>query len=147
LSVVTMTFAAYASDRSDGHARKQLARQAAEEASWRQQPFNPQLLGGQQRGQPSSGSTSGPNAGQPAKYVEFCANCHGLRGEGGRQGVFTFPPLLDVAAKPRRTATDIVALLKNPAAFGLQPPMRSFADKLSDAEMKEIAEWVVQLKR
>ena len=146
LSVVTMTFAAYASDRTDGHARKQLARQATEEATWRQQPFNAQLLGGQQR-EPSSGSTSVPGAGQPAKYVEFCANCHGLRGEGGRQGVFTFPPLLDVVAKPRRTVTDIVELLKDPAAFGLQPPMRSFADKLSEAEMKEIAEWVVQLKR
>jgi len=37
--------------------------------------------------------------------------------------------------------------LHDPAAYGLQPPMRSFSDKLSEAEMKEIAEWVVQLKR
>ena len=81
------------------------------------------------------------------KYIQYCANCHGLRGEGGRQGAFTFPPLLDVAAKPRRTVSDIVALLKDPAAYGLQPPMRSFSDKLSEAEMKEIAELVVRLKQ
>jgi hypothetical protein len=54
--------------------------------------------------------------------------------------------LLDVAAKPRRTVSDIVELLKDPAAYGLKPPMRSFSDKLSEAEMKEIAEWVVTLK-
>jgi hypothetical protein len=58
----------------------------------------------------------------------------------------TFPPLLDVSAKPQRTVSDIVGLLKDPAAYGLQPPMRSFSDKMSEAEMREIAEFVVRLK-
>jgi len=42
---------------------------------------------------------------------------------------------------------DIVSLLKDPTAYGLQPPMRSFSDKLTEEQMREIAEWIVKLKR
>jgi len=140
--VLIMTIAAYASDRNEQHTREQLARQAADEVKWRQESFNPQLLSFPQHGQSKSGTSSGP----PLKYVQFCANCHGSRGEGAQQGPLRFPPLLDVAAKPQRTVNDIVGLLKDPAAYGLKPPMRSFAGKLSEAEMKEIAEWVLRLK-
>ena len=76
-----------------------------------------------------------------------CVNCHGAHGEGGQQGPLRFPPLLDVSAKPRRTVDDIVGLLKDPPAYGLQPPMRSFSDKLTEQQMREIGEWVVKLKR
>jgi len=55
--------------------------------------------------------------------------------------------LLDVAAKPRRSVDDIVSLLKDPAAYDLQPPMRSFRDKLTEPQMREIAEWIVKLKK
>lgn len=143
LLIIAMTFLAYMSDRTDKHTRDQLARQATAEAAWRNEPFTTQTLNSQPREAANAGSAGGP----PAKYVEFCANCHGLKGEGGQQGAFTFPPLQDVSAKPRRTTTDIVALLRDPTAYGLQPPMRSFSDKLSDADMKEIAQWVSQLKR
>ena len=143
LLIITMTIAAYASDRSDQHTRDQLAQQAAEESTWLQQPFNAQLLQSAQRAHANSTASDGSS---PLKFIQYCANCHGLRGEGARQGVLTFPPLLNVAAKPRRTVNDIVELLKDPAAYGLQPPMRSFSDKLSEAEMKEIAEFVVRLK-
>lgn len=133
LLIVIMTIAAY---RTDQHTREQLARQAAAETAWRREPFNAQLLQSPQRvvGDP------------PAQYIQYCANCHGAKGEGAQQGPLKFPPLLNVAAKPRRTVTDIVALLKDPTVYGLQPPMRSFSDKLSEAEMKEIAEFVVRLK-
>lgn len=80
-------------------------------------------------------------------YQKFCVSCHGAHGEGAQQGPLRFPPLLDVAAKPRRTVDDIVSLLKDPAAYGLEPPMRSFSDKLTDEQMREIGEWVVKLKR
>jgi len=80
-------------------------------------------------------------------YVKFCADCHGPHGEGARRNNLTFPPLLDVPAKPRRTVEDIVGLLKDPPAYGLQPPMRSFSDKLSEEQMREIAQWIVNLKR
>jgi ubiquinol-cytochrome c reductase cytochrome b subunit len=141
LSVTIMTLAAHLSDRATG-TREQLAKQAAQEAAWRNEPFTAKVL--QSAPQPSQTSTlNGP----PVKYVKFCANCHGARGEGAQQGPLRFPPLLDVAAKPRRTVDDIVGLLKDPPAYGLQPPMRSFSDKLTEQEMKEIAAFVVQLKK
>lgn len=140
-SVLAMTITAYVSDRRDPHARAQLARQATEEATWRNEPFNPQLLQAPQRESTNSASAA------PVMYMKFCVNCHGPNGEGAQQGTLRFPPLLDVAAKPRRTVEDIVNLLKDPAAYGLEPPMRSFNDKLTDQQMREIATWVVQLKR
>lgn len=142
-SVLTMTIVAYLSDRRDPHTREQLARQATQESAWRSEPFNPQLLQSSRRESQSANSTGGP----PAMYQKFCVNCHGPRGEGAQQGTLRFPPLLDVAAKPRRTVEDIVSLLKDPTAYGLQLPMRSFNDKLTEQQMHEIAAWVVQLKR
>ncbi|HKS10158.1 MAG TPA: cytochrome b N-terminal domain-containing protein [Pyrinomonadaceae bacterium] len=138
--IVTMTIVSYVSDRSNSHTREQLARQTAEEAKWRSEPFNPQLLQASQR---ESQTTSAA----PVMYTKFCVNCHGPHGEGAQQGTLRFPPLLDVAAKPRRTTEDIVSLLKDPTAYGLEPPMRSFKDKLTEEQMREIAAWVVQLKR
>jgi ubiquinol-cytochrome c reductase cytochrome b subunit len=140
-SIVTMTIVAYVSDRRDSHTREQLAKQASQESTWRSEPFVPQML--QQRESQTTSSTSGA----PVMYMKFCVNCHGPHGEGAQQGTLRFPPLLDVAAKPRRTTEDIVSLLKDPPAYGLQPPMRSFNDKLTDQQMREIAAWVVQLTR
>jgi mono/diheme cytochrome c family protein len=86
-------------------------------------------------------------SGPPLLYVKFCEQCHGPHGEGGRQGRLSFPPLLGVAAKPRRTVDDIVGVLKDPPAYGLEPPMRSFSDKLTEPQMREIAEWIVKLQK
>jgi ubiquinol-cytochrome c reductase cytochrome b subunit len=141
--ILTMTLASYVSDRRDPRTREQLARQAAQESNWRGQPFNPQLLQSGPSQSPAATAAGGP----PVMYLKFCVNCHGPHGEGAQQGTARFPPLLDVAAKPRRTPDDIVALLKDPAAYDLQPPMRSFKDKLTEDQMREIASWVVQLKR
>jgi hypothetical protein len=41
---------------------------------------------------------------------------------------------------------DIIALLNDPIAYGLEPPMRSFANKLTEDQKQEIAEWIVKLK-
>ena len=142
LWAVTMTVAAKLSDRRDTHASEQLARQAAQESQWRSEPFNPV------RRQSSMAQTQGANSGGPPElYRKFCADCHGPHGEGARRGNVTFPPLLDVPVKPRRTVEDIVSILKDPPAYGLQPPMRSFADKLTEQQMREIAQWVETLKR
>jgi cytochrome c553 len=135
-----MTTAAYLSDHRDQHTREQLSKQAAEEEAWRHKPFEPARL--------TLAATSASAAGgPPSTYIEFCANCHGKNGEGARQGRFNFPPLLDVPTKPRRTVDDIVALLKDPTAYDLQPPMKSFSNKLNEQQMREIAEWIVKLKR
>ena len=142
LLVTTMTIAAHLSDRRDPRAREQLARQATQESAWRSEPFDPQSLQ-----QPPEAQAANSTSNAPVMYQKFCVNCHGPHGEGAQQGTLRFPPLLDVAAKPRRTAEDIVNLLKDPAAYGLEPPMRSFNEKLTEDQMREIAAWVVQLKR
>jgi ubiquinol-cytochrome c reductase cytochrome b subunit len=140
--VATMTVAAHLSDRRDARTREQLARQAQQEANWRGEPFTPVKL------QSSVAATQSSSSGEPpVLYVKFCADCHGPHGEGARRGNLNFPPLLDVSAKPRRTVEDIVALLKDPTAYGLQPPMRTFNDKLSEQQMREIAQWLARLKR
>ncbi|HEY0367890.1 MAG TPA: cytochrome b N-terminal domain-containing protein [Pyrinomonadaceae bacterium] len=140
--VVIMTTASYLSDRRDPRAAQQLSRQAAQEQAWRRQPFQPATI------TLAATATSGASAsGPPEMYTKFCANCHGAHGEGAQQGPLRFPPLLDVPTKPRRSVDDIVALLKDPTAYGLEPPMRSFSNKLTEEQMREIAEWIVKLKR
>jgi ubiquinol-cytochrome c reductase cytochrome b subunit len=136
-----MTTASYISDRRDQQTWKQLSRQAAQEEVARREPFKPVSI--------KLAAGVGPEVGPgepPVMYVKFCVNCHGQHGEGARQGRLIFPPLLNVSSKPRRTVDDIVGLLKDPAAYGLQPPMRSFSDKLTDEQMREIGAWVVKLK-
>lgn len=144
LIVFSMTAASYLSDRRDLRTRQQLSRQAAQEEALRREPFTPASLGLLEAGglSPQSSTQGGP----PVLYIKFCVNCHGQHGEGARQGPLRFPPLIGVSAKPRRTVSDIVALLNDPTAYGLEPPMRSFSSKLTEAEMKEIAEWIVRLR-
>jgi len=138
--VVIMTTVSYFSDRRDPRTAQQFARQAAAEEAWRRQPFNPATI-------TLAATTTNATGGAPDMYTKFCANCHGTHGQGAQQGPLKFPPLLDVSAKPRRSVDDIVALLKDPTAYGLQPPMRSFADKLREEQMREIAEWIVKLRQ
>jgi len=142
LVISVMTVASYLGDRRDPQTARQLARQAAQEDVWRREPFRPATMSLATTSVTPQSAAGGP----PVLYQKFCVNCHGAKGEGARQGRLTFPPLLGVAAKPRRTTEDIVGLLKDPAAYGLQPPMRSFSDKLTEDQMREIAQWIVQLK-
>ena len=138
--VCGMTAAAYLSDRGDQQTRTQLSKQAAAEEAARREPFKPALI------TVATSATADANAGEPpVMYRKWCMQCHGESGEGGRQGPFRFPPLRNVSSKPRRTVDDIVGLLKDPLAYDLKPPMTSFAGKLSDQHMREIAEWVVKL--
>jgi len=138
--VLVMTTVSYTKDRRNPETAKQLLLQAAQEETARREPFKAVALGVSMVSQPES-------SGAPVLYMKFCANCHGPNGEGARQGRLNFPPLQGVAAKPRRTVDDIVGLLKDPAAYDLQPPMRSFSDKLTEPQMREIAEWIVKLKK
>ena len=135
--VVAMTTAAYFDDRNN----PQVARQAEAERLWRQEPFKPALIT-----LAAESKANAPANAAPDMYIKFCAQCHGRSGEGARLGPAQFPPLLGVGAKPQRTADDIVGLLKDPKAFGLEPPMVSFNEKLSEEQMREIAAWVVKLR-
>jgi ubiquinol-cytochrome c reductase cytochrome b subunit len=143
LLISVMTVASYLGDHRDPQTARQLARQSAQEQVWRQQPFTPVTMSLASAAASPQSVAGGP----PVMYMKFCVNCHGATGEGGRQGRLTFPPLLGVAAKPQRTVEDIVRLLKDPQAYGLQPPMRSFSDKLTDDQMREIAQWIVKLEK
>jgi ubiquinol-cytochrome c reductase cytochrome b subunit len=138
--VLIMTTVSYVSDRRDPQTAKQFALQAAQEETARREPFKATPL-------EVMTASKAAESGAPVMYMKFCINCHGPHGEGARQGTLNFPPLLDVAAKPRRSVDDIVGLLKDPTAYGLQPPMRSFSDKLTESQMREIAEWIVKLKK
>ena len=138
LLVSVMTTASYLSDRRDQHTRQQLSRQAAQEEAVRRQPFKPVPLN-------LVANAGAAGVEPPVLYVKFCVNCHGPHGEGVRQGPLRFPPLLGVSAKPRRSVEDIVGVLKDPQAYGLQLPMRSFSDKLTEQQMRDIAQWVVKL--
>lgn len=150
--VATLTTAAYLEDRRDPHTRQQLARQAADEAVSRNDTFVPTLLRADEDEDSSSPRlpiSASPHLapGPPQAYTQSCAVCHGEHGEGARQGPLKFPALLGVSAKPRRTAADVIGILNDPKAYGLEPPMKSFARKLTEDEKRQIAEWVVTLKK
>jgi ubiquinol-cytochrome c reductase cytochrome b subunit len=140
LWVITMTLTSYLSDQRDPRIRQQLAKQAAQELAFRSAPFTPVAM------LPANQASAADTNSAPDAYLHFCASCHGPHGEGGAQGALKFPPLVGVSAKPRRSVDDIVGLLNDPLAYDIQPPMRSFATKLTDQEKREIAVWVVKLK-
>jgi ubiquinol-cytochrome c reductase cytochrome b subunit len=139
--VVIMTTASYLSDRRDPRTAQQFARQAAAEEVWRHQPFQPATI------TLAANTNTTVSGGAPDMYTKFCAQCHGSHGQGGQQGPLKFPPLLNVSTKPRRSVDDIIGLLHDPTAYGLEPPMRSFSTKLTEEQMREIAEWIVKLRQ
>jgi ubiquinol-cytochrome c reductase cytochrome b subunit len=149
--IASMTVISYLSDRRDPRTRQQLALQAAEEAAFRREPFVPAFLKeGDTANEPGSAASPSPGVSAtspPVAYTKLCATCHGEHGQGARQGPLKFPPLLGVAEKPRRSVPDIIGILNDPTAYGLEPPMKSFATKLTDDEKREIAAWLVTLRR
>jgi ubiquinol-cytochrome c reductase cytochrome b subunit len=172
--VTGMTIMAYVKDATDPLTRAQLARQESEEAAFRLTPFTPLRSrtsesvideetdgtgtdgnGGSATPTPSPTASATPGANvsptppppsatrPPAAYITHCSGCHGTRG----QGASIYPRLIGVSSKPRRTVEDLIAMMNDPASYGLDPLMPSFATKLSDSEKREIAEWTVALKK
>ncbi|HEX8707986.1 MAG TPA: cytochrome b N-terminal domain-containing protein [Pyrinomonadaceae bacterium] len=172
-----LTVAAYVDDSRNPLTREQLRRQQAEETAFREAPFTPLRSrtsesvivengrdGGPERtpGTGANGQQAPADTGSatpdatgtqaasnnvsnlpPESYITNCSACHGTRG----QGASIFPKLTGVGLKPRRTVQDIIALLDDPLAYGIEPPMRSYADKLTETEKREIAEWVASLTK
>jgi ubiquinol-cytochrome c reductase cytochrome b subunit len=154
LMVGALTAAAYIQDARDPGVREQLARQAQEESEYLLQPFTPLRLDSTEDANtaavaPSPTPAASPqinlpaNGDPPQSYISNCAQCHGFNGEG----TALFPRLAGVSSKPRRAPEDLVKLLDDPLAYGLKPPMNSFAKKLSLNEKQEIALWLGTLKR
>jgi ubiquinol-cytochrome c reductase cytochrome b subunit len=152
--VMTFTALAYLEDARDPRAREQMARQSAEEDEFRRAPFTHRHFDTTSRGANagareslSNNTSSTSPVGRastppPAAYTQHCAKCHGANGEGRSVN----PQLVGVSARPRRSVEDLVAILNDPASYGLERRMPSFADKLSDAEKRAVAEWVASLK-
>lgn len=146
LLVAGLTAIAYLEDARDPRTRGQLAQQTLDEEEFRRAPFTPQSLRpattanlADARSAARSHATPAP----PAAYADNCAKCHGLRGEGKSIN----PSLIGIAAQPGRTLADIIAILQDPSAYALDPRMPSFKDKLTGAEKREIALWIISLKR
>ncbi|PYS49382.1 MAG: hypothetical protein DMF68_10105 [Acidobacteria bacterium] len=176
LLFTVLTILAYWKDATDPIVGAQLRRQQAEEVAFRSAPFTPlrartsesvideqsdakdsgkQADNASKNDNQGNGNTAVSNVnassnmqtnvltgGPPESYIINCSACHGTRG----QGVQKFPKLIGVGSKPRRSVEDIIALLNDPKAYGLEAPMRSYADKLTEDEKREIAEWVASLK-
>jgi mono/diheme cytochrome c family protein len=149
------TVVVFVADRRDPRVRAQLARQAAAEEAFRRAPFIPQrprtlapdsaAAQAQATDATSSGAqtdAAAQNAAPPPAYTTNCIKCHGAHGEGVRPN----PKLQGIATQPHRTVADIIAILNDPTAYGLEKPMTSFADKLTDDEKRQIAQWIEGLK-
>jgi ubiquinol-cytochrome c reductase cytochrome b subunit len=165
--VASMTIIAYVEDAREPRVQAQLKRQDEEEAAFRAAPFTPLRArasesnidetpgetdksdGAEMKPSPSPNAETKPTptllsaTSPPSSYVTRCSGCHGTRG----QGVKIYPPLIGISGKPRRTVEDIIAILNNPSSYGMDPLMPSFADKLSEDEKREIANWIVALKK
>ena len=173
--VMGMTVMAYVKDATDPLIRAQLARQEAEESAFRATPFTPlrsrtsesvideetddagttDSNNDNANAQPSPDPSPTPGASPlpikstasatrpPAAYITHCSGCHGTRG----QGASIYPRLIGVSSKPRRTVEDLISMMNDPASYGLDPLMPSFATKLTEDEKREIAEWTAALKK
>ncbi len=152
--VLSLTALALVADTRDPRVREQIARQTAAEESFHRAPFIPQRPRTTDRDNnpaPQATKLLATNAQPdttnavptpPAAYAQQCAKCHGAHGEGVRPN----PKLIGVATLPHRTVTDLIAILNDPTAYGLEKPMTSFANKLTDAEKRQLAEWMQGLK-
>ncbi len=152
--VLSLTTLALVADTRDARVRTQLARQTAAEESFHRAPFIPQRPRATDTNINAAPQTTNqlatnaqPDAtnivpAPPAAYTQQCVKCHGAHGEGVRPN----PKLIGVAAQPHRTVTDLIAILNDPAAYGLEKPMTSFANKLTDDEKRQLADWIEGLK-
>lgn len=167
-----MTAISYYKDARDPIIRAQLARQNSEEAAFRAAPFVPlrtrtsesaideTTTATDKNGSDNTGTTTTGNSNTsgssntssqkiisatspPEAYVAKCSGCHGTRG----QGVKIYPRLIGISTKPRRTVEDLIAIMNDPQSYGLDPLMPSFANKLTEDEKREIAEWMASLKK
>ena len=75
----------------------------------------------------------------PESFVANCAGCHGPTAEGQ-----IGPSLVGTTSRPRRSPDDLVALLRNPRAYGLKAAMPAFPD-LPRSESRAIADWLAGL--
>jgi mono/diheme cytochrome c family protein len=76
-------------------------------------------------------------------FTDHCAKCHATEA-GQRRG--KGPNLAGVASKPDHTADWIIAHVKNPKTHKPESGMPAFEGKMSDADIKAVADYLLTLK-
>ena len=106
-------------------------------------PFLPQEIAGEKAINPKMVKEVSVNEGPPAAFAQnFCVNCHGDHGQGGKIG----PPLVGITSKPNRSKDDLLKLLDDTRAYGLKDPMPGSFPKLSAEDKVKIVEWLDGLR-
>jgi ubiquinol-cytochrome c reductase cytochrome b subunit len=128
---IGLIFLAKHQDRTNPEFAEQLKKQEEEMHAYFAKPFEPQIIG----------AAAVKSIEPPQAYAKFCVGCHADNGQGV-SGVA--PALVGVAGKPQRSKEDLLKIIENAEAYGLEGmppfPMISPEDKL------KIVEWMMQLK-
>jgi mono/diheme cytochrome c family protein len=80
----------------------------------------------------------------PKVYISICAECHGDKGEGTKK----YPELKGVTTREEEPLSDenLLAIINDAKAMGLDPKMPTFKNKLTEEEKQEIIRWLKTLK-
>lgn len=71
-----------------------------------------------------------------------CGRCHAVNGRGGRRG----PDLSKVGAEDEHTVDWLIAHIKNPKQHKPDSRMPAFEGKISESDLKVLAEFLAGLK-
>ena len=74
--------------------------------------------------------------------VQNCGKCHATEAGQRKQG----PMLAGIGSKPDRTVEWIMAHIKNPQAHNPKSKMDAYEGKISDADLKTLADYLITLK-
>jgi mono/diheme cytochrome c family protein len=74
--------------------------------------------------------------------AQNCGKCHATETGQRKRG----PTLAGIGSKPDRTADWIMAHIKNPQAHNPKSNMEAYDGKISDSDLKLLAEYLITLK-
>ena len=135
---IGLIFLAKRQDRANPEFAEKLKQQEEEMRAYFTKPFEPQIIGAAAASLANGGKAMEP----PQAYAENCSACHGDNGEGKA----IFPSLIGVSRKPQRSKEDLLKILDDAKAYGLELPMPASFPKISPEDKRKIVEWVMQLK-
>lgn len=94
---------------------------------------------------PAATAATGTMASTPGKAIfdaNGCARCHALNGAGGQMG----PDLTHAGAAATHTPQWLMDHVKNPKQHNPGSRMPSYANKISDADLKTLGDYLAGLK-
>lgn len=164
--VGVLTALSFIQDANDPRISKQIAKQQNDEIEFRASAFKPKLIRFDQKSEKADAATGDKqdsavenNAVQikknvsqlnqetqkpPKVYQANCAKCHGANGEG----TDLYPELKGVTTREDFPLTDqdLLEIINDAKAFGLDAEMPSFRKKLTEEEKLEIIAWLKTLR-